>query len=63
MSIKTRIDGRSSSNCKIYIKNSRGEVVAEVCNLGARADLDIVTHTGHYIQKPNGWTSEDKGRS
>lgn len=61
MSLKTRLDGRSEDNNSFQIKNTEGEVLAEVTltdNFGST--LEISTEEGLYIEKPNGWNSKSK---
>ena len=57
MSCKTRIDGRSKDNNKFTIKDSKGNVVAEVRATHNKVNLDVSTSEGYSIEKPNGWTS------
>jgi hypothetical protein len=58
MSLKTRLDGRSEENSSFKIKDSQGNVLAEVKLLdNSGATLIIETKDGLYIEKPNGWNS------
>ena len=59
MGLRTRLDGRSEENDRIQIKNSEGEVLAEVTLMGlSSSTLDIMTKEGLYIEKPNGWNTK-----
>ena len=56
MGLRTRLDGRSEENDRIFIKNPEGEVLAEIILLGSSSStLDITTKEELYIEKPNGW--------
>ena len=59
MSLKTRLDGRSTDNDRFVIKDAKGEVVAEVMLLNTfGVTLNITTKAGLYIEKPSGWNSK-----
>jgi len=58
MSLKTRLDNRSEGNSSLFIKNSEGEVVAEIKATASSTTLEVSTEESHYIEKPNGWTSK-----
>ena len=59
MGLRTRLDGRSEENNRVQIKNSEGEVLAEVTLMGlSSSTLDIITKEGLYIEKPNGWNTK-----
>ena len=59
MSIKTRLDGRSKDNNSLQIKDSEGNVLADITLLDASGStLDISTKEGLYIEKPSGWCSK-----
>ena len=59
MTLKTRLDGRAEENSSFQIKDSQGEVLAEIRLLtGAGSTLEISTKAGLHIEKPNGWSSE-----
>ena len=58
MSLKTRLDSRSLTNDRFMIKDSEGNVIAEVVLKGSSsANLEITTKPGLHILKPNGWSS------
>ena len=59
MGLRTRLDGRSEDNDRIFIKNPEGEILAEIVLLGSSSStLDVVTKEGLYIEKPNGWNTK-----
>ena len=59
MSLKTRLDGRSTLNTSFKIKNVDGEVLATISVVGDKSvNLEIDTLEGHYIEKPSGWSSD-----
>jgi hypothetical protein len=59
MSLKTRLDGRSTLNNSFKIKDDDGKVVAEISvSNETSSNLNIKTLEGHYIEKPSGWTSK-----
>lgn len=59
MSLKTRLDGRSEDNDRFQIKDEKGLVLAEIqLTDNTSVTLNIVTQTGFYIAKPNGWDSK-----
>ncbi len=61
MSLKTRLDGRTVDNNSIEIKDSQGEVLAEITLLDCSGStLEISTKEGLYIEKANGWNSKPK---
>jgi hypothetical protein len=61
MSLKTRLDGRSEENSSFQIKNPDGVVLAEIKLLGeSGSTLEISTLDGLFIEKPNGWSSQNK---
>ena len=56
MGLRTRLDGRSEENDRIFIKNPEGRILAEIVLLGSSSStLDVITEEGLYIEKPNGW--------
>lgn len=55
MSIKTRLDGRSTENFGFFIVDSiTGKVLATVEAVDGRANLSIETSDGLHIKKTNG---------
>ena len=62
MSLKTRIDGRSSKNGEFTLYDKEGEELATVAIEGNQsATLSIDTSDGIYIGKPNGWDNKEVG--
>ena len=58
MSIKTRLDSRSTTNDRFEIRDKEGNVIAEVIHMGpASANLEVSTVEGLHIAKPSGWNS------
>ena len=61
MSLKTRLDGRSTDNASFEIKNELGTTLATVKLIDVSgATLEISTTDGLYIEKPSGWNSKLK---
>jgi len=59
MSLKTRLDGRSEENASFMVKDSQGNVLAEVKLLdNSGSTFEISTKEGLYIEKPSGWNSQ-----
>jgi len=59
MSLKTRLDGRTEDNRSFKIKDSQGEVLAEIeLQDKTGSTLKISTKAGLFIEKPNGWSSD-----
>jgi len=60
MGLKTRLDGRSSTNNVLHIVDSKtGEVVAFIeCPEQTSINLDVSTLTTYHVEKPNGWSSK-----
>jgi len=59
MGLKTRLDGRSEANSSFTIKDTEGNVLAEIkltdpCGV----TLEVSTKEGLYIEKPTGWNSQ-----
>ena len=59
MSLKTRLDGRSEENASFKIKDSQGNVLAEIKLLDSfGSTFEISTKEGLHIEKPSGWSSQ-----
>lgn len=59
MSLKTRLNGKSSKNNSFQLKNEKGEVLAEVTLMECTGHtLEITTKKGLYIEKPSGFKSK-----
>jgi len=59
MSLKTRLDGRSTDNSSLSIVDENGNLVAEIKVLDkSSTTLEITTKEGLHIEKPNGWSSK-----
>ena len=60
MSLKTRLDGRSSDNNRFCIRDTKGDLIAEIklADMNS-ATIEIKTEPSLelYIDKPTGWSS------
>lgn len=58
MSLKTRLDGRSTNNNRFFVKDEEGvtQVVIRLVDSGG-VTLEIDTADNLHIEKPNGWSS------
>lgn len=62
MSLKTRLDGRTTDNNSFRIMNDQGEVIATIKLLSnSGSTVEIATKEGLHIEKPSGWRSDNKG--
>ena len=60
MSLKTRLDGRSEENASFMVKDSQGNVLAEVKLIDkSGSTFEISTRSDLHIEKPNGWVSNE----
>lgn len=58
MSLKTRLDGRSSNNNILLLKDDEGNLLAEIKLLDEQScTLEIVTSGKVFVEKNNGWSS------
>ena len=61
MTLKTRLDGRSTDNNSFKLIKD-GEVLATIACLNASCELDISTADNIHIEKPSGFSSlKNKG--
>ena len=59
MSLQTRIDGRSSKNNLLFIKDRNGNQLAKIKVVDqAGITLEVFTPPNIYIEKENGWSSK-----
>ena len=59
MTLRTRIDPRSTDNNKLIVKDTSGNTIAEIQILGNRSTLlEVITENGFHLEKENGWSSD-----
>ena len=58
MPLRTRLDGRSDTNCELTICDKDGNEIATVAAVSSKVELAIETTDGAYIVKPNGFSSK-----
>lgn len=56
--ISTRLDNRSDTNDRLFIKDDKGNILAEIAADSPRCSLKITTREDLHIEKPNGYTSK-----
>ena len=57
MTLKTRLDGRSTDNNSFSLKTEDGEVLATISCLSPSCELEISTADDLHIEKPSGFSS------
>lgn len=56
--INTRLDNRSETNNRLFVKDAEGNILAEIVADSPRCSLKITTREDLHIEKPNGYTSK-----
>lgn len=61
MSLKTRLDGRSTNNNYLEFRDKDGKLLSRVKSLGGSVTLEVTTCDGIFVCKNNGWKSKIRG--